>query len=117
MGENARFEFIQNDHLHAHLCLRLVAKVPYKPDTGALQLQVLEHLVVGSALGEQAAEQEPQVAELADVAAPDGVGQKPMVVAHLELAQGQVQGRSDSRADESHGLERDLEHVAKYHYN
>ena len=52
MGENARFKFIQNDHLHAHLCLRLVAKVPYKPDTGALQLQVLEHLVVGSALGE-----------------------------------------------------------------
>ena len=46
------FKLIQNDHSHAHLCLHLVAKVPYKPDTGALQVQVLEQLVVGSALEE-----------------------------------------------------------------
>ena len=51
-----KLSLIQNDHLHAHLCLHLVAKVPYKPDTGVLQLQVLGHLVVGAAVGEQAAE-------------------------------------------------------------
>ena len=89
--------------------------MPYKPDTGALQLQVVGHLVAGSVLGEQAAEQGPQVVDLVHAAALVGVGQTPMAAGHLELAQEQVQGRGDSTTDENHGLERDLEHVAKYY--
>ena len=83
--------------------------MPYKPDTGELQLLVPGHLVLGAVLGKQGAEVGPQLVALADVAAlVFGVGQRPMAEGHLGQALGQAQERGDSRMDEYHGLESNL---------